>query len=252
MRWIVTSILAVLLAAGGAFAAALFNAPTESKWTISSGGQQIATATLVSIDGQARLDWTPAGASGIGFIATDGKLWVRTGSGDVSFDGHKGGDEMLVAPALLLPTVTSSRDRVTSSDAGVATYRYGSQQATYKYEGKNLKSIEVSAGSQNFTVALVSSGKAIANASLFNVEPRTSRARSLGRMAGGLLGSSDQTHQASAGVSGVDPRGVKLADGGDWDALVAAEEDEDRFRAASGSKLRQFQKEGKVGEGRNQ
>src|SRR2546428_3088619 len=75
----------------------------------------------------------------------------------------------------------------------------------------------------------------------------------LARLSGDLLGPSDTSVSATAGGRGVGTKGVKLNDGGNYDAVAKLENRDATWHEKLDNALAEFQKDGKVGKnGRNE
>src|SRR5213076_2254537 len=92
-----------------------------------------------------------------------------------------------------------------------------------------------------------------ADASNFTIRPKKSAASRLARLSGDLLGPSDTSVSATAGGRGVGTKGLKLNDGGDYDAVAKLENRDAAWHEKLDDALAEFQKDGKVGKnGRNE
>lgn len=242
-----TILLAVIAAAAVTYAAtALFSTPTESKWSVTSGGKQVATMTVLTDGRSVRAEWKASGAA-IVFLGGSDKAWVRGEGGDVEVATYKGGAEKAVAPALLLPYLTSTTDKVTNDKGKPASYTFGSSKASYTHDAKGLlSSVAVTAAGTTYTVARLSIGKpTTSSASLYTIRPKKKAATAIASMAGGLFGSSSTNVSATAGGRGV--TGFKLADGGDYTAVDKILTRDDEAKEKIASELDEFQTEGRVG-----
>lgn len=231
---------------------ALFTSSTKSEWSVvDAKGTVIAKATLTTDGTKSRLDWKPVSGSPSSFVATDGKIYVKGTGSDSELAGYKGSEKSLV-PALLLPTTTTAKDKITSSGANVGSYLFGATSASYTFDTKGAASIALNVGPQKYTLKRESVGKASADATLYAVNTKKasagSRFANLAKKATNIAaGPTDSSASASAGASGVGKGGVALDDGGDYAALDAILEDDDANAAAREKKLKKFQTEGKVG-----
>jgi hypothetical protein len=240
---------ALLLAA----APPLFKNPTESKWAVTSGGKTIANITVLTDGRSVRSEWKPAAGATIVFIGTNDKLWARESGGDVELANHRGGAEKSVLPALMLPFTTKPTDKVDSKDGKIRTYSYTGEEAaiaTYTYDATGANQIEVNAGTNQYTLKRTGSAMPkLADASIYVVHPRKGAVTQISRLAGDLFAPSDAKVSATAGGRGVTP--IKaLNDGGDYEALKKLEERDAQRTAKLSQALTEFQKEGKVGQGR--
>jgi hypothetical protein len=227
---------------------------TESKWTVTKGSTTLGTVTLLTSDSGNRAEWKASGQpAATVFLAGDGSLWLRTTGGDVQFSTiSAGGVENVVVPALLLPFLTSMRDVVDMKDDRAASYSYRGSKATYAYDGKGASKIEVKSGGQTYTLTRFLLSSSNADASNFAIHPKTGAASRLARLSGNLLGPSDTSVSATAGGRGVGTKGLKLNDGGDYDAVAKLESRDAVWHERLDRALASFQKDGKVGKsGRN-
>lgn len=245
MRTGLMIVAAALLTATAANAASLFKTPARSTWTVTKNGSAAGKLELSSSGAMARADWAPATGNAHTTIARDGKLWLRTDDGDVDLTASKEPVASFV-PALLLPATTSSRDKVSESAGRVSTYTFGSASASYTWDAEGPSKVDVKSGSTSWTLQRTAIRKGAVPIATFEVQPKQSRGGRLASMAGNLLGPSNREASTTAGVSGVDPKGIKLADGGDWTALAEAEAMNDEF-TSDARQLESFQKSGKVG-----
>lgn len=250
-----TSSIAVLLASAVvAVASPLYPTATESTWSVKSGTQSVATVTLLADATRARAEWTPASGQAVTMIGVDRKIWVKATGGDLEFGKWGGANavEKLVLPALLLPVTTSANDKVQSSGGKVASYAYGSTTAAYTHDAKGPASITVTSGGKSWTLTRKDAAKAAKlDPIAFEVRPKQGMSSRLARAAGGLLGPSDSSVSATAGGRGVE-KGAKFADGGDYDALEKLETRDEEWQESLPESLEKFQKEGKVGEFKEQ
>ncbi|HEX8255759.1 MAG TPA: hypothetical protein VF846_21650 [Thermoanaerobaculia bacterium] len=216
-----TGFLAVLLAV-------LFSTPTESKWTVTKGGTAAGTVTLLTSKSSARAEFraTPKSPVIVFLGGPDGKVWVRESGGDVELSAYKGGAEKSIVPALLF------------TDA----------KAKYAKDDKGTSQVDVN----GFVAKRTSFAVSKADASNFAVRPKKGAASRLARLSGDLLGPSQSTVSATAGGRGVGTKGLKLADGGDYAAVEAVENRDAAWAEKMSDALADFQKDGKVGKGREQ
>lgn len=243
-----TLLVATALTAGQA----LFTSSTKSEWSVvDAKGATIARATLTTDGSKSRLDWKPATGAASSFVATDGKIYVKGAGNDSELSSYKGSEKSLV-PALLLPTTTSAKDKVTASGAKPGSYIFGASNATYTFDAKGASSIALNVGPQKYKLVRNSVGKAAADTTLYAVNAKASagsRFANIARKATNIAaGPSDSSASASAGASGVGKGGVALDDGGDYDALDAILAADDKQQQTREKKLKKFQQEGKVGQ----
>lgn len=241
MNRVLTAVLAVTIVAASAEAATLFRTPTRSTWDVSKNGTAAGKVELASSGTMVRADWAPKSGAPSTLIGRDGKVWVRQNDGDVELSAAKS-EASGFLPALLLP---ASAGRVQESGGQVSAYTFGSSNASYKWDGSGPATVTVKDGSTTWTLQRSAVKPGSIAAATFEVRPKQGRGGRLASMAGNLLGGSNREVSTTAGVSGVDPKGIKLQDGGDWTALEAAESMNDEFNDAAA--LAEFQKAGKVG-----
>ena len=216
-----TGFLAVLLAV-------LFNTPTESKWTVTKGGAAAGTVTLLTGKSgvRAELRATPKSPVVV-FLGSNNKVWARESGGDVELSAYKGtGAEKNILPALLF------------TDA----------KAKYTKDAKGVSQVDVN----GYVLKRTSLSDSKADASNFAVRPKKGAASRLAHLSGDLLGPSQSTVSATAGGRGVGTKGLKLADGGDYAAVEALENRDAAWGEKMSDALAEFQKDGKVGKGREQ
>lgn len=209
-------------------AAVLFNTPTETKWTVTKGGAAAGTVTLLTGKSgvRAELRATPKSPV-IVFLGSNNKVWVRESGGDVELSAYKGtGIEKSILPALL----------------------YTDAKAKYTKDAKGVSQVDVNGYVLKRTTLAASS----ADASNFTVRPKKGAASQLARLSGDLLGPSSSSVSATAGGRGVGTKGLKLADGGDYAAVESIENRDAAWSEKMGEALAEFQKDGKVGKGREQ
>lgn len=219
-------ILSLLLLAPAAMAAPLFSSATESKWTVSKGTTPAGTVTLLTSSAGVRAEWRSAAAKSpvIIFLGNKEKVWVRQPGGDVELASYKGGIESSIVPALV------------ATDA----------KATYKKDAKGPIEVQVN----GYTLKRTSLGTSNADTSNFTVNPKKGAASRLARLSGDLLGPSQGTVSATAGTRGAGTKGLKLADGGDYGAVEKVENRDAAWAEKMPDALTEFQKDGKVGKGR--
>jgi hypothetical protein len=216
-----TGLLAVLFAV-------LFSTPTESKWTVTKGADTAGTVTLLTSAYGGRAEWRATSKSPVVVFlsGSDGKVWVRESGGDVELASYKGGAEKEVVPSLLS---TNPKAKYTKDDKGPA------QLVVSGYTAKRTS---------------LSASKA--DASNFAIRPKKGATTRLARLSGDLLGPSQTTVSATAGGRGVGTKGLKLADGGDYEAVEAIENRDAAWAEKLADALAEFHKDGKVGKGREQ
>jgi hypothetical protein len=215
-----TGFLAVLFAV-------LFNTPTESKWTVTKGGTAAGTVTLLTSSGggaRAELRATAKSPVVVFLGGKDNKVWVRESGGDVELAQYKG--EKSLIPALLF------------TDA----------KAKYTKDAKGVSQVELN----GFVAKRTSLATSNADASNFAIRPKKSAASRLALSAGSILGPSNSKISATAGGRGVGTKGLKLADGGDYEAVESIENRDAAWAEKMSDALAEFQKDGKVGKGREQ
>jgi hypothetical protein len=207
--------------------AVLFNTPTESKWTVTKGGAAVGNVTLLTGRNAVRAEFR-AGAKApvVVFLGgSDGKVWARETGGDVELASFKGGAEKSFLPALLF------------TDA----------KAKYTKDAKGAAQVDVN----GYVLKRTSLAASNADASNFSIRPKTSAASRLARVTN-ILGPSNSTVSATAGGRGVGTKGLKLADGGDYAAVESIENRDAAWAEKMSDALAEFQKDGKVGQGREQ
>lgn len=207
--------------------AVLFSTPTESKWTVTKGGQAAGSVTLLTSAAGARAEWRASAKSPVVvFLGSKDKIWVRGSGGDVELAQYKGGVEKSIVPALL----------------------FTDSKATYTKDAKGPSEVKVSGYVAKRTTLVASK----ADASQFAVRPKKGAASRLARLSGDLLGPSKSNVSATAGGRGVGTKGLKLADGGDYEAVESIENRDAAWAEKMSDALAEFQKDGKVGKGREQ
>jgi hypothetical protein len=247
------ALFAVLVAAS-AFAAtppALFQGGTESKWTLSKGATPAGTVTLLTSAAGTRAEYRAVAKSPVVvLLGGSGKVWMRTTGGDVELASDKStGPERIVLPALLLPYTISPADKAEAKDGKVSAYSFGASKATYTYDAKGPLEINVTSGGVKYVLKRTSQSTSNADASNFAVRPKSGAGSKLSRLSGDLFGPSDTSVSATAGGRGVSGKGMKLNDGGNYDALLAVETRDEKWSAKMEQALDEFQREGKVGKG---
>jgi hypothetical protein len=229
----------------------LFNGATESKWTVTSGGKSAGTITLLTSAKAARAEFRKDAKSPAAvYIGANGKIWLRATGGDVDFATISSATpENMSVVALLLPYDATDR-QITLANGKVATYAYRGGKAAYKYDAKGPASVDVTFGGQTYTVTRSTLGTSNADASNFTVRPRKGAASRLAALSGSLLGSSDASVSAGAAGRGAGEKGLKLKDGGDYDAVLKLENRDALWHVKLDQALVKFQTEGKVGKER--
>ena len=209
-------------------AAVLFNTPTETKWTVTKGGAAAGSVTLLTGKTGVRAEFRATPKSPVVvFLGSGNKVWVRESGGDVELSAYKGtGAGKSILPALLY---TDAKAKYTKDAKGVAQVDVG---------GYVLKRTTLAAST--------------ADASNFAIRPKKGAATRLARLSGDLLGPSDSKVSATAGGRGVGTKGLKLADGGDYAAVESIENRDAAWSEKMSEALAEFQKDGKVGKGREQ
>ncbi|HEY0158300.1 MAG TPA: hypothetical protein VGF28_13545 [Thermoanaerobaculia bacterium] len=208
-------------------AAVLFNTPTETKWTVTKGGAAAGTVTLLTGKTGVRAEFRATPKSPVVvFLGSGGKVWIRESGGDVELSAYKGGIEKSIVPPLLF------------TDA----------KAKYTNDAKGVSQVDANGYVAKRTTLAAST----ADASNFVVRPKKGAAARLALLSGDLLGPSQSTVSATAGGRGVGTKGLKLADGGDYEAVEALENRDAAWAEKMSDALAEFQKDGKVGKGREQ
>ena len=228
---------------------------TESKWTVTKGSTTLGTITLLTSDNANRAEWKASGQKAATvFLAGQGGVWLRTNGGDVPLSTISAdGVENAIVPALLLPFLSSMRDTVELKGDKPSSYSYRGSKASYTSDTKGVNKIEVTSAGQTYTVTRYLLSSSNADASNFAIRPKKGAASRLARLSGNLLGPSDTSVSATAGGRGVGTKGLKLNDGGDYDAVTKLENRDAAWHARLDSALASFQKNGKVGKnGRNE
>ncbi|MEA2274978.1 MAG: hypothetical protein QOI98_3686 [Solirubrobacteraceae bacterium] len=249
---LIRSMIAVVLFAAAAFAASpLFNGSTESKWSVASGGKPAGTITLLTSAKAARAEWKNSSKSPAAvYLGANGNIWLRVTGGDVELATISNATpENMSVVALLLPFDATDR-QLTLTSGKVATYSYRGGKATYTYDAKGPSSIDVTFGGHTYTLTRTSFGSSNADASNFAIRPKKGAASRLTALSGSLLGPSDASVSAGAAGRGAGEKGLKLKDGGDYDAVLKLENRDANWRAKLDDALVQFQQEGKVGKDR--
>lgn len=241
------ALFAVLALAAISFAApALFTTPTESKWSVTSGGRHVAALTVLTDGRSVRAEWKSGSDPAVVFLGGNEKTWVRSQGGDIELASYKGGAERMVAPALLLPYMTTPTDRVSTEKSKVSSYSFLTSKATYTWDASGPARVHVAAGGTTYELSRLSSGKlASSDATLFAIRPKKKAASTIASAAGNLFGTSSTNVSATAGGRGVS--GFKMKDGGDYEAVDKMLTRDEEAQAKLPEKLEKFQEEGKVG-----
>ena len=246
--------LLMMFAASAALAAApvLFNSPTESKWSVSSGGKALGKLTVLTGTSGSRAEWKPsAGGATTILLGSGGKVWLRSTGGDIDLASISANSvETIIAPPLLLPFSITGAEKVELKNGKPRTYEFRGAKASYQYDEKGASDIDISSGETKYTMKRLTISASNADASNFAVRPKKGAASRLARLSGDLLGSSDTSVSATAGGRGVGTKGLKLKDGGDYAAVQKLEARDDGWRSKLDTALEEFQKDGKVGKNR--
>jgi hypothetical protein len=222
------AVAALLTATAALGAPALFSTPTESKWTVTKGGTTAGSITLLTSANGVRAEWRAAAAKSpvVVFLGSNNKVWVRETGGDVELSTYKGAAKAFV-PALLFTDLKAAK---------------------YTKDAKGPSVVET--GGYKLTRTSLETSKA--DASNFAVRPKKGAASRLASISGGLLGPSQSTVSATAGGRGVGTKGLKLADGGDYEAVESIENRDAAWSEKMSDALAAFQKEGNVGKAREE
>jgi hypothetical protein len=213
--------MAMAVLAAAVVVAATAGSGTESKWTVTNGGKSVASVTLLTSSSGSRGEWKAGGGTApVIFLASKGQTWVRQTGGDVEIASYKGGEEKTIVPALL------------------------------RIDANGTKTMKVAAGSTTNTLTRTSLSTSNADASNFAVRPKKGASSTISRLSGDLFGQSSSGVSATAGGRGVGNSGMKLKDGGDYDAVAALEKRDTTWKASLDQALQEFQKDGKVGKER--
>ena len=241
----------VLFAAVASAAPPLFNGATVSKWSVADAGKPIGTITLLTSANAARAEWKKDAKSPAAvYLGANGKIWMRATGGDVELSTISAATpENMSVIALLLPFDANDR-QLTLASGKVATYAYRGGKAAYKHDAKGPSSIDVTFGGRTYTLTRTSLGTSNADASNFVVRPKKGAASRLAALSGSLLGPSDASVSAGAAGRGAGEKGLKLKDGGDYDAVLKLENRDASWRAKLDGALAEFQKKGNVGKDR--
>ncbi len=246
------AVLVAALVSASAWAAvppALFQGASESKWTVTKGDAPAGTVTLLNSANGSRAEYRAAAkAPVIVLLGGSGKVWLRVSGGDVELATDKTtGVEKTVLPALMLPYTTTPADKADSKTGKISAYAFGSSKATYTHDAKGPLEIVVTTAGAKYVLKRTSHSTSNADASNFAVRPKAGAGSRLARLSGDLFGPSDTSVSATAGGRGVSGKGMKLKDGGNYDALLAVENRDEKWAAKMESALEEFQRDGKVG-----
>lgn len=242
---------ALLLAVSAFAAPPLFKGSTESKWTVARGSSTAGTLTVLTSGSGTRAEFRAASGPATIFLGGQGKVWMRTASGDVELATISAETPAsIVAPSLLLPFTTTPSDAVQAQSGNVSSYSYRGQKATYTYDAKGPARVEIASAGGKYTLTRTSMATSRADASNFEVRPKKGAASRLARLSGDLLGSSDTNVSATAGGRGAGTKGLKLKDGGDYAAVEKVETRDAGWKPKLDAALEEFQKDGKVGKAR--
>src|ERR1700737_957423 len=222
---------------------------TESRWAVTKGSTAVGPITLLTSGNGARAEWKATGhPATIVFLGGNGGVWLRTTGGDVQLSTISANSvENAVTPALLLPFTNSPGDAVDSKDGKVTSYAYRGAKATYTYDAKGVAKVEGKSGVQTYTITRNVRPASNAAASNFPFRPKKGAAARVARLSGDLLGPSDTSVSATAGGRGVGTKGLKLNDGGNYDAVAKLENRDAAWHEKLDDALAEFQKDGKVG-----
>lgn len=246
-------LVAALVAVVPLSASQLFDGATESKWNVTKGGDQVAVVTLLTSDDATRAEWRAGSKTPpVVFIAADRKIWVRQTGGDIELSAYKGGVESDVVPALLLPAMTAASDKTSSKGGKLDSYAFSSAKATYHHDAQGPSSVDVVTDGATYTLKRTGLSASTADDSNFSVRPRKGAASRLARLSGDLLGPSQSSVSATAGGRGAGTKGLKFSDGGDYRSVEKIENRDASWGKQMDDALAEFQKDGKVGKGRNQ
>lgn len=233
----------------------LFSSPTESKWTVTVDGKSAGTVTLLTSPTGTRAEFRADAKAPVQvLLGGNGKVFVRTTHGDVDLAQLSAmTTTYAVGPALLLPFTIGPTDKVETKAGKLVSYTYrGGAKATYRFDDKGPVAIDVNVHGTKYTATRTSVAAKTVDASQFAIREQKTASARLAKLSKGLLGPSDTHVSATAGGRGVSGKGMKLNDGGDYDALLALESRDDRWSAKLDSALEEFQKEGNVGKERKQ
>lgn len=248
----ISIIVMLLLTAVGIVAAPVwFTSPTETKWSVTSGGKPVGTIVVMTNGKSVRAEWsgdpkTPK----VLFLGSGEKIWVRSGTGDLELAEYRGAVEKTIVPAILLPFTVSPSDKLTYEKGKTATYAYNAgtpMKTAYEYDAKGVSGATVTGGGKTYQLKRTSIAAGGSAASLYEVRPRKGAATKIARLSGDLFGPADRSVSATAGGRGVD-RGPAFADGGDYAALKKLEARDDTWKANLDAALTEFQNEGSVGQ----
>jgi hypothetical protein len=209
----------VMAVAALALLAAAPTPGTESKWEVKKGKATVATVTLLRSGANSRAEWKAnAKAAPIVLLSGQGTLWVRQGGGDVESKDYKGGAETSIVPGLM---------------------KNGDHDAKLALAG-------------GYTATRLSLTKVSLDPATFTIRPKKGAAQRLARLSGDLFGPTSSSASATAGGRGVGGSGLKLKDGGNYDALTKLEDRDAGWKTKLDGALTEFQKDGKVGKERSE
>ena len=244
------SVIMVLMAA----VTPIINSGTESKWKVTRGAVQLGTVTMLTSGTAGRVEWKANEKSAPEvFIGTQGTIWMRHTGGDVDVATLSATmPPRDVAQALLVAFGNAASSQTQSKDGKVSTFAYGGAKATYAYDDKGASKITIKSGNDTYVVTRTSVAPTNAAASNFAVRPRKGAASRLASLSGGLLGPTDTSVAATAGGRGVGTKGLRLADGGDYESVEKIENRDANWAPKLDKALDDFQKSGKVGRARGE
>jgi hypothetical protein len=233
-----TILMGIALAATAAYAAApgVVASGTESKWSVTTNGKPVATMTLLTSATAARAEWKPAGGKASAttvYLADGSRIWLRGTGGDTDLATISANPTEHAAAAALLASGRPSSATVRGS------------AVTYTSDAKGATKIVLGAT----TLTRTSLTSSTADASNFIIKPKSQAGTRLAGLTN-LLGASDSSVSATAGSRGVGTKGLKLADGGNYDAVARLEARDEKYHANIDKALADFQKAGKVGKER--
>ena len=230
-------------------APALFNSPTESKWSVSKGSTPAGTITLLTSPSGTRAEFHPPSGGVVVFLGGNGSVWMRASGGDTDLATISATTtESTTSAALLLPFTPMKTEAVDTKDGKVATYKFRGAKASYTYDAKGPARVDIEGGGgEKYTLTRTSLSASSADASNFAIRPKSSMSARMARLPGGLLGPSDTSVSATAGGRGAGTQGLKLKDGGDYAAVERVENRDAAWKAKLDDALEVFQKSGNVG-----
>lgn len=154
-------------------APALFKVSTESTWTVTEDSARAGTIRLVTSAKGTRAEFRAVGKSPLTVIlGGDNGVWLRAGRCDTDFATISAMTPAYTTlPALLLP-FTSGGDPMTRQDGKPAVYRYRGAIATYTYDAKGARTLDIRSGGRTYTLTRTSIRRSSADASEFSIHPR--------------------------------------------------------------------------------